>query len=244
MSYNDEFGKLLSINNDGSSLYASRWTKLSQYTIVNWQLNRPPDPTRIPEIIHQLKKQDYVDGTIYLTNHNDTMVCYDGIHRIMALRKLSQTEHINHKLFIHYLPEYNEEKIRQKFETLNKCIPVPEIYTTAHQQLQEKQHIEDIVSHLMCTYPKIFKPSLRPNIPHENRDRLTDKIHLIMKDGSYDFSDMIQWLDKFNAHMIEQLNNIKLTKKQMNKCMETECYLFIRKDWHRAFLLFIREINN
>jgi len=229
-------------NNDGSELHAMRWSKLSRFSIKNWHLNRPHDNTRLPEIIHQLKEQDYVDGIVYIAKKEDTYVCYDGIHRIEALKLLRHDIDctIDHKIIVHYTPIYNERAIKQRFESLNKCVPVPEIYTSAHKELDVKNTIEIIIKYLTEKYPSMFKASRRPNIPHENRDLCTDKIHTIIKELSLEsvsHDKIIDLIEQFNFQMRERISSLKLTVKQMHKCGDTNCYLFIRKDWDRSFIV-------
>ena len=237
-----KLGKILCKNNDGSELIASRWSKLSQIEIENWHYNRPPDNTRIPEIIYQLKNQDYVDGILYLTNDNDSIICYDGIHRIESLKLLSHDIkcNIDHKLLIHYYPSYNEQIIKQKFETLNKCVPVPEIYTSAHKELNIKETVEEIVRYYTEKNPLMFKPSKKPNIPHENRDVFTDKVYYIIQElqlTNFKYDKILDAFKQFNNLMFEKKQFLKLSAKQRKKCEDNKCYIFTRKDWDRVFII-------
>ncbi len=153
---------------DGSTLYMTNWDDLSQYDIRNWRLNRPHDETRVPDIMKQLKTQEYVDGIIYMCRDRNGLICYDGIHRIESLKTLYQMDSTHtHTMLVHLIPEYDEAKIRDKFDSLNKCIPVPEIYSSAHRELDNKKLVEDIVKYFTSTYPEMFKPTKRPNLPHE-----------------------------------------------------------------------------
>lgn len=235
-------GTLLSKHSDTSELYSVYWSKLCQHTIVNWSLNRPHDNTRLTEIMYQLKKQDYVDGLIYLTNIDGKLICYDGIHRIEALKILSDDpDYItDHKVMIHYYPIYNEYVIKEKFETLNKCVPVPEIYTAAHKELDIKNKIESIVKYFTEKYASMFKGSKRPNIPHENRDAFIDKVYSIVSELEIQgFSDtkIIHLFEQFNTLMSEKRRFLKLSAKQMAKCDSSNCYMFTRKDWQRVFII-------
>jgi hypothetical protein len=237
-----KLGMVLCKNSDGSELLATRWSKISSISIENWYLNRPPDNARIPEIIQQLKNQDYVDGVVYLANNNGSIICYDGIHRIESLKLLSHDIecNIDHKLFVHYYPSYNEQIIKQKFETLNKCVPVPEIYTSAHKELDVKQNVEEIVRYYTEKYPSMFKPSKKPNIPHENRDAFTDKVYHIIHElqlTQFNYNKILDAFTQFNVLMNEKKRFLKLSVKQLKKCHETNCYIFTRKDWDRVFII-------
>lgn len=245
-------GKILCKNKDGSQLYGLTRNTLSKMNIYNWELNRPYDNTRIPEIVEQLKRQDYIDGIIYLAKKDNRVICYDGIHRIEAIKYLQKTKNnINHKIIVHYYPFYNEQLIKYKFETLNKCVPVPELYTSAHKELNIKNMIEDIVKHFYVKYFNMFKPSAKPNIPHENRDNFTNKIQNIIEQLDLfhmNFNDFINFMEKYNIILREKVNQnetkIKLSKKQLEKCKYNNCYLFITKDWEFRFIQYYKTRNN
>lgn len=233
-------------NNDGSVIFGITWKQLINLSIpiVNWEYNRPYDPKRIPEIVSQLEKQEYVDGIIYLTLKDDELVCYDGIHRIEALKLLTkQKTEVNHKLIIHYYNEYDEITIKNKFELLNKCIPVPELYTNAHKELRVKNVIDTIVKHYTSIYKDMFKPSNNPIVPHENRDRFIDKIDYIISEvniENIDSETFINSINIYNEYIKTNINKFKITVKQLKKCSDNNCYLFIKKDWHSMFVDFYR----
>lgn len=240
-------------NNDGSLILGITWKNLLNLDIpiVNWEYNRPYDPKRIPEIVCQLEKQEYVDGVIYLVLNDDELICYDGIHRIEALKLLTkQKTEINHKMIIHYYNEYDEMTIKNKFELLNKCIPVPELYTHAHKKLHVKNTIDSIVKHYTTLYKEMFKPSNNPIIPHENRDRFMDKIDYIVTElnmENIDFDTIIDNINAYNEYIKRNINKFKITIKQLKKCNDNNCYLFTNKEWHYAFVNYYRNevyVNN
>lgn len=232
-------------HSDGSILLGVTWKSLSKMEIENWEMNRPFDSVRIPDIVEQLKKQNYVDGIIYLVCKNNKLICYDGIHRIEALKRLSSKDPTtNHSIVIHYYPVYREETIIQKFIVLNKCVPVPQVYTTAHRELDRRNKIESIIKHFHSNYNKMFTSSSRPKIPHENRDVFTDKIDDIMKEldiYSERSDDIIGAMEKYNEQMRDYRCKVKLSKKQLDKCEKNGCYIFIRKDWKYNFVRFYRK---
>lgn len=239
-------GKKLASNSDKSEWYGTKWDILSKNKILNWEHNRPYDSIRIPEIAEQLNKQDTVDGIIYLFQKNNELICYDGIHRIEALKYLDNInkKKCTHKIIIHFYPFYSKRIIINKFESLNKCVVVPEIYTKAHKLLDIKTNIEHIVKHFHTKYNKMFKSSSKPNIPHENRDIFTDKIHYILEELQIsNEQDFIHIFENFNKHLRENINHFKVSKKQIEKCNNNNCYFFIKKDWNYQFVnLYRRKI--
>jgi hypothetical protein len=237
--------KKIRANSDGSNLCLVLWRHLSSTEINNWRLNRPHDPSRLPEITYQLDQNDYVDGIIYLVNVGDGKYeCFDGIHRIEAMRELSKTKDCNnYRLLICYYPEYNETQIKQKFETLNKCIPVPHIYTKDSQELEKRKTVERLVEIYRERFPEMFKPSTRPQVPHENRDIFTNKIDDLMEQIQvYDTHTICELFDRFNMYMKRKVETrkIKLTKKQRDKCEKYNCFIFASKDWDNRFTKMIK----
>ena len=235
-------GRELCKNNDGSILLGTTRTELLKHNIRNWEFNRPPDMKRIPEIVEQLEKQDNVDGFVYLFMRDDDIFCYDGIHRIEALREIKNK--MNHRIIVHYYPRYNEDVINSKFKSLNKCVPVPELYTKAQKELDKRDLIETIVKNITTEFSNMFKATYKPNIPHENRDNFTDKLqgvietlHLYGKSKK----DIIEVLMNFNEEQKCNVNKVnKLSVRQYNKCNENNCFLFITKNWDNQLIKYYR----
>jgi hypothetical protein len=243
-SYSDDtpIGNLIVEHNDNSRVFTTCWSKLSKFNIKNWSLNRPHDVTRIPEIKYQLSQQEYVDGIIYLAYDNieKTFICYDGIHRIEALKCLNYQEeyHIDHKIIIHLYPVYNEQQIKYKFDTLNKCKPVPEIYTSSCITLENLRKMEGIVKHFTDTYSKMFVASDKPRVPHENRDVFNDKLNDLFKELDvlhFSQDKLIRLVEEFNNIIKERRGFLKLTAKQSNKCDINNCFIFASKKWEDVF---------
>lgn len=232
--------KLLFKNNDGSELYGVSRKKLDLSKIKNWEFNRPPDMIRIPEIKAQLEKQNFVDGFIYLFNKDGDLFCYDGIHRIEALKTIESD--INHRILIHYYPDYNEDVIKNKFKMLNKCVPVPELYTRAHKELDRKNLIENIVKFAITEYKSMFKPTNRPNLPHENRDNFTNKIQHVIETLELTYEDTKKLLLEYNDFIKKNHKTIikKLSEKQINKCITNNCYIFTARNWDDCLIQYYR----
>jgi hypothetical protein len=210
---------------------------LNSVRIENWEMNRPPDMERIPEIQRSMRWQTYADGIVYLSVNStgDGYICYDGIHRLTAIRNLKEKKDV----IIDLILTYSEEKIISKFRQLNRCQPVPHLYTKSERNLQLKETIEGVVKELRSKYPGHFSASATPNIPNENRDLFINKL-----------TELEERTDKINAvsnveHWIKYLNDLndftkaklgifapKLTPSQLSKCELSKWYLFAVKNWH------------
>lgn len=248
---NSDFpGKIICKYNDHTLLYGVTWNQIidSNIIIENWKFNRPPDFIRIPQIANHIRHSDYIDGIIYLVK-TDTIEdtdssgnkitktiyeCYDGIHRIEALRYLQKSQNVNHKVVFHITNENDDIIIKSKFEKLNKCIPVPELYSNASKQLDLIKKVEEIAKHFVTIYSKHFSPNRKTNVPNENRDLFIDKLSTFIT--SYRLSALsveyiISTLERYNTIMKENVSFYKLTKKQLDKCKKYNCYMFISKNW-------------
>lgn len=211
---------ILNVHEDNSSIIKCNWNDIKEYNIENWNLNRQPDKIRIPEIKDNIMKQKYVDGMIYMayTKNCEKLICYDGIHRITALIELSKTDiNISNYVLIIHLCEYNEEYMKQKFISLNKNIPVPDLFIT---DKDIKTTVILFVDKLQNKYSNFFSSSKRPNIPNINRDILTDKITDIiqtLKLNNITDKQLSTYFKKFNIIMeLNFKNNLtKTAKKKM-----------------------------
>ncbi len=230
---------------DGAVLFHTDWYTFRTYPIQNWEKNRPPNLQRIQEIGQAIQRQGYTDGILYLFRFaKDVYMCYDGIHRFEALRGLPETH--NPRLLVHYVDEYNEEWVERKFKQLNKCIPVPELYTESQHQLEHIRLIQSAVDHVLHQYPKIFTISARPRTPNQSRDVLTDQIsELVEHVRLNDKNAVCGLLDRWNTYMRRSIETTpsacSLSPKQVDKCRKTRCFMFASKDWVRlcstAFLI-------
>jgi hypothetical protein len=253
--------KKLHENSDGTGIYSCKFSDISDLSITRWKMNRPHDPTRIPEIVSNIQHQDYVDGIIYLVASNIEgcdLWCYDGLHRLEALKEYKvMGGKIDHTIIVHFAPVYNERQTYIKFCDLNRCVPVPLQYVSEGQNTtkvnESKVNIEEIASYMLEKYKKMFKPSKRPNVPHENRDSFMDKLNEIISVNNMPSKKetIIDVLEQYNK-IAKNLNHThKLSSKQRDKCRENDCYIFARRDWHTHImkmhtqnLIKCRRINN
>lgn len=215
---------------------------LNSVGVKNWDMNRPPDMSRIPEIQSSMKHQSYADGIIYLSVNKtgDGYICYDGIHRLTALK----TSRENKDVVIDLLLSYSEEQIISKFMRVNRCVPVPSLYTAAERNLHLRETLELVVKTIQSTYPQRFSPAITPNIPNENRDAFMEKLTKDVLERTVKVTsvskaeDWIKYLTALNDFVRNNLNAIapKLTPSQASKCHVSKWYLFAVKNWQIAVI--------
>ena len=211
----------------------------------NWEHNRPPDMTRIPEIVRSYKKSKIIDGLIYIAKIGENYICYDGIHRLSAIPHLRRET----KIIMDIMKDPDDAEIISKFKKINKSNPVPELYINGKVNDNVKNTILQVVSFYYNKYSKTinkqsFFSSVRtPNVPNENRDTMIDKLYELTQDGyelcdyfrNMNYQEWLEFLERKNNYfkdLITMGKNIKLSKNQINKCSKDNNYLFCCKDWH------------
>lgn len=212
---------------------------LNMVSIDNWDMNRPPDMARIPEIQSALKHQSYVDGIIYLSVNKtgDRYICYDGIHRLTALKNVR-----NKNIVIDLILSYSEDQIIAKFMRVNRCVPVPSLYTKAERELHLRETLETVVKTIQTTYPTRFSAASMPNIPNENRDSFMNKLSNEVMErtnkvtASSKPEDWLKYLNDLNDFTRDNIGILspKLTPAQVTKCNQSKWYLFAVKNWQIA----------
>lgn len=245
--------KFIKIMDNGkySILYKTSLKHIVKQNIVNWQLNRPVDNVRVPEIAKDIYDLQQVFGIIYIVYNEESsqFECYDGIHRYEAMKYLySLKECKKHVKDINVLvdisSQYDEKYIIDKFTTINKCVPIPELFVKKESNTNMRTKIVEITENFIKKYPKMFKSSSKPNVPHENRDRFMDKIMDIIIECDLENvpSDIIiELLLQYNTFMKEHLNetntihNRKLTVTQKIKCDDNNMFIFWNKNWEIHF---------
>jgi hypothetical protein len=229
--YKDEEHKLIITSNE----------ELSKIEINNWKYNRPPDMNRIPEIVKYYKRSKIIDGVIYIVKIEDLYYCYDGIHRLEALKSMNKEI----KLIIDIYNNPLEEIIYGRFRKINRAIPVPDLYITKEESVKEsvkenvKEKIENVINYFKKNYNEYFSSSSRCNKPNENRDSMNNKLYELLNENekkelfnNISSKEIIEYLEYKNKYFKKYVNEYKLTNSQLKKCKEKDFYLFITKDWH------------
>lgn len=198
-----------------------------------WSENRPPDQLRVKEIKEYISKINSVDGILYFANiPNEGLVCYEGEHRRQALKLLEK----NYKIFVNIVENPSVDYLRSKFISLNKCVPVTELYLNNndnHKCTQNQLEIIEAVTNHYCRKWKTHrKTNPNPNRPNFNKEMLKQKIFNIIEDeikNNITKEKMIYLVDKFNEELLHNIDQTKCTRPMLNKCNISGCYLFLQK---------------
>ena len=124
--------------------------------------------------------------------------------------------------------------IMEHFNSLNKCIPVPDIYVGV-RNANIITTVESVVNQYVERYPQHFSTSRNPNAPNENKDRMKDRLKHIIDNATDDDLDseynLISMLETINEHIRKNIPR-KCSKNQLDKCESSGFYLFLQREWH------------
>ena len=223
--------------NDNNLVCKTTLSNLKQINIKRWQCQRPPDSLRINAISNHIKREKCVDGIIYVfyDKFHSCFYCYDGLHRIEALRSLIKENYpINFNIMFGIRRNVSQGDIMEHFNSLNKCIPVPDIYIGV-RNANIITTVESVVNQYVDRYPQHFSTSRNPNAPNENKDRMKDRLKHIIDTATDDDLDseynLISMLETINEDIRKNVPR-NSSQKQLDKCEASGLYLFLRREWH------------
>lgn len=220
--------------------------------IRNWERNRPPDMSRCKEIAQFIyTKQKEMDTMIYISynNKDKKFDILDGIHRYKALTIIK--EHNSKPLDLICPSEFGSgnnanwlydqyilvnvyfnldqgEKM-SIFENLNKCQPVPELYSKNNDQTK-REIIESVANEWNRKYKKHFSSSSNPILGNTNRDKFISLLDIIYEKYSVDDADYLKLLlDDANARLSLNIPS-EATVTMRVKSKDSGCFLFLLKN--------------
>lgn len=160
---------------------------LKELGITRWSRQRPPAPERVEEISKWIHEHQDVVGTISLAWHpTERLVCYDGQHRLHALL---EQENMEITVLVEIMWNAMELAIVEAFRTINRAVPVSELYTDPQDVLHSvKGEIADYVTSLATTYKPFLSTSAKPCRPNFNRDTLCESLYHLWK---YDLQEVV-----------------------------------------------------
>ena len=205
--------------------------------LQNWKHNRNPDLIRCKEIAEYYKDKP-MDTMFYLACINGEPKILDGMHRYTALHFLEKSAQKDLQdpwwispIFINIRQATNGECV-DLFTSLNKAIPVPEIYVKNTAE-EKRIAIETVAADWKKRFKPHFVASMRPIKPHINGDVFMDLLSKIYtKYAMEDRADQAAYLEQklMEANERVRQNPPKATDKAMEKCALTGCWLFLLAD--------------
>lgn len=228
---------LYPIQDNKEHLYMSDGCFLKK-NVKSWKYNRPVDNMKIAEIVKLTEEnsRNTIEGVIYVAHINGKYVCYDGNHRLEALKLLNSKKLVLVNLMI----AKNDDEIKRRFIEINRANPVPELYTidTTDVSEQLRKSIDEIVNNITSNkqFAKFRSASKHPQRPNFNKDKLTDMLYNKLKNTDIKkivpnkiFNDIINLNLEYSReiHMKHSDYSTAMTKK----CRKCGCYLFLKKDF-------------
>jgi hypothetical protein len=254
MNHYFESSELILQFNENHGIYKIMIRELLVDSVTNWEHNRPPDMARCPDIARYIyNSRKSLDTMIYLNFNNikETFEVLDGIHRITALKIIKEEnskqldlleQHefgsgndavwlYNQYIMVNIRFNATKGELIETFETLNKSMPVSELYICDHSK-EKKDNIEKIVNEWYFRFKKHFSSTANPVTGNTNRTKFEtlllnlydkhkirqsniDKLRKLLDDANFKISMDIP----LNASI-----NIRV------KCKESGCYLFLLKN--------------
>lgn len=256
-----------------SNLHILSHNTICKWKVDNWKFNRPVSKERIENIINYIKKTGKVEGIIYLAKDKDKEVyaVYDGVHRLTALKEIYQSQFSDMLGMTSFevlvdIMEYNDHAIKERFVAINSSVPVAELYTDAHKDLEHIKLVQQIVQYYQMNYPSFFTdklnyriPNIHSNIFTQNIDKIVScdmvagKIRSMISRYTLEMDDYMYVIELFHQHLRERPKQSKLNRytdrsviriqpTQLDKCLKHNMFLFCVSDWLTQFELFLQNV--
>lgn len=219
----------------------------------NWEMNRPADIDRCSEIIKYIAShKGSTDWILYMIYEKNTFKIIDGLHRFTALQMLCETEEYKEQydivelclikekyIFLSILENPSIGETIEKFQSLNKSIPISDLYISSVENTEKRKIIEELSRTWSTLYKPHFTHCPNPQIPNTNRDRFIDLLTLLYDKYNINTSNkriLENKLNELNHFMMENIPN-KVSAKAIQKCRDSGCYLFlVKKDVLEGFI--------
>lgn len=222
------------------SLFAIRVRDFLQLPIKNWRYNRPVDKPRSREIaVYLTKTKQPMETVFYLVKTDKGYEVLDGIHRYTAL-KIIEEEPVDYitglvcygdaEVLVNIRFDATDGETIDAFKSLNKSIPVPELYMRDPDQVK-RDIVESVVKKWSMQYADHFSPSRKPVRPNMNRDTFIEVITEIYDkyntDDNVTIDDMERLLLECNRAAHQEFAEEEKPKSAIEKCKRTGFWLFM-----------------
>ena len=248
------------------SLYKCTWKKISH--LQNWKHNRDPDKQKVSEIVESIRNGTYAPMPLigFITMSCDgkppCVEIYDGGHRLQAYQEIEQVNcKCQFDILLYALLNPPVDLVIQRFQNINKMLPVTELYTSfdnteEHMQLTKK--VIDFGKIFRKKYKYNASTSDNPHIPNYNKFQLQEDYRSLCLEykeiRNINVGDVMIMFEKINIafkEKVEESINNNLYKnpklfKQIEKARNVGCYIFIygRSGWINEFKSLTLKINN
>lgn len=238
------FGKEYYVEPTDSRIHYEIVSRSSQLALVHlWKHNRPPDRTRVSEMVTHLKESNVCDGQILLAVINGECVCYDGAHRLYAIREYFPKGGVQ----VRILYDSSEEEVRKEFIRINKSVPVPSLYFSDNEIVQRLTRIvHNVARGVAGNYPHFVSTSRKPQRPNFNRDHFTEELGEILREtlSSQDIMELTEemiggWLTNVNDTL--KTSSLRgVSQRIKDKCRQHNFYIFAG-DWKKIIANIIKK---
>lgn len=256
-----------------SNLHILSHNTICKWKIDNWKFNRPVAKDRIENIISYIRKTGKVEGIIYLAKHpdKDVYAVYDGVHRLTALQEIFRSQFSDMLGMTSFevlvdIMEYSDDAIKERFVAINSSVPVAELYTDVHKDLEHIKLVQRIVHYYQMNYPSFFTdklnyrvPNIHPNIFTQHIDKLvscdmvTHKIRSMVSRYTLEMDDYMYVIELFHQRLRERPKQSKINRytdrsviriqsTQHEKCIKNNMFLFCVSDWLNQFESFLQNV--
>jgi hypothetical protein len=198
--------------------------------VKNWRYNRTPDKARCREIAVHLQSKP-IETVFYLASQKDKDIyeILDGIHRYTAL-KMVPIDYITGEItyvLLNIRYDATEGELVDFFKSLNKSIPVPDLYLQNPDQVK-RDVIQIIVDRWEFRYSQHFSTSFKFQRPNMNRTVFVNLLDDIYE--KYDDLDAVELEEKlmrYNEVVRQQFEGETIPKTAIEKCGRSGLWLFM-----------------
>lgn len=225
--------------------------------IVNWEFNRPPDENRCIEIArHIYNHLDSPVDTLFCLAYDNRLNAFqiiDGVHRLTALthvfrensKQMSSEEaqvsefggnysagkwFHSTELLVNIRFNTSNGVLNDVFRTLNKSIPVSELYMVDHAN-EKRECIKQIVKEWTTKYKRNFTSSPNPSCGNTNVSKFEELLLRLYDKHRIRFTNpdkLKMILNTWNQYVAQNIPK-HVSAAARTRCLETGCFLFMWK---------------
>jgi hypothetical protein len=239
-------GTLVLTHNEIYHVYTISIRDFLVLPIKNWKYNRSPDAIRCNEIAtHIIRAKQPIITMFYLVQTERGYDMIDGIHRYNALKRIMDrpVDYIadsiewllSSMITMTIMVNATEGQCVDTFQTLNRTIPVPELYIRRDPTDVKREVVEGVVNKWYDAYQTHFSATKKPVRPNMNRDVFIEDVVTKLYE-KYDTEDTELTIDDIDRRLIacNTITRMELEEEDtpptaIEKCRRTGFWLFMKK---------------